>query len=119
MERKVVIACIDWLTEDYAIKLPLPSENQECFLEGLRVLFKQARFVPRKLCLDNLSAAVVKARSRGQETIFTDAFQRFASHYDLIHKLVTLEKEMKRAMWKIKWGMCVITFSPHPRLLRI
>jgi len=63
------------------LAVPLPSENQECFLEGLKMLFKQARFVPRKLRLDNLSAAVVKARSRGQETIFTDAFQRFASHY--------------------------------------
>ncbi|MFC5628366.1 IS21 family transposase [Aliibacillus thermotolerans] len=63
------------------LAVPLPSENQECFLEGLKVLFKQAEFVPRKLRLDNLSAAVVKARSRGQETIFTDAFQRFASHY--------------------------------------
>src|SRR5690625_262805 len=63
------------------LTVPLPSENQECFLEGLKVLFKQAGFVPRKLRLDNLSAAVVKARSRGQETIFTDAFQRFASYY--------------------------------------
>lgn len=63
------------------LAVPLPSENQECFLEGLKVLFKQAEFVPRKLRLDNLSAAVVKARSHGQETIFTDAFQRFASHY--------------------------------------
>lgn len=61
--------------------VPLPSENQECYLEGLKVLFKQAGFVPRKLRLDNLSAAVVKARSRRQETIFSDAFQRFASHY--------------------------------------
>jgi len=61
--------------------VPLPAENQECFLEGLKVLFKQAGFVPRKIRLDNLSAAVVKARSRGKETIFTDAFQRFASYY--------------------------------------
>ena len=63
--------------------VPLPAENQECFLEGLKVLFKQAGFVPRKLRLDNLSAAVVKARSRGKETVFTDAFQRFASYYGL------------------------------------
>lgn len=60
---------------------PLPSENQECFLEGLKVLFEQAGYVPRKLRLDNLSAAVVQARGNGKETIFTDAFQRFSSHY--------------------------------------
>src|SRR5699024_7735533 len=28
------------------LAVPLPSENQECFLEGLKVLFKQAGFVP-------------------------------------------------------------------------
>jgi len=61
--------------------VPLPAENQECFLEGLKILFNQAGYVPRKLRLDNLSAAVVKARGRGQETIFTEAFERFASHY--------------------------------------
>jgi transposase len=60
---------------------PLPSENQECFLEGLKDLFDQTGYVPRKIRLDNLSAAVVKARSGGKETVFTDAFQRFASHY--------------------------------------
>lgn len=61
--------------------VPLPGENQECFLEGLKVLFNQFGFVPRKLRLDNLSAAVVKARGRGQKTVFTEEFQRFASHY--------------------------------------
>lgn len=30
------------------LAVPLPSENQECFLEGLKLLFKQAGFVPRK-----------------------------------------------------------------------
>lgn len=60
---------------------PLPAENQECFLEGLKDLFEQAGYVPRKIRLDNLSAAVVKARSGGKETIFNDGFQRFASHY--------------------------------------
>ncbi|WP_405098616.1 IS21 family transposase [Oceanobacillus sp. FSL H7-0719] len=61
--------------------VPLPAENQECFLEGLKVIFNQSGFVPRKLRLDNLSAAVVKARGRNQETVFTEEFQRFASHY--------------------------------------
>jgi len=60
---------------------PLPTENQECFLEAIKILFNQAGFVPRKLRLDNLSAAVVKASGSQQETIFTEAFQRFASHY--------------------------------------
>lgn len=63
------------------LAIPLPAENQQCFLEGLKILFEQAGFVPRKLRLDNLSAAVVKARGGQQETVFTEAFQRFATHY--------------------------------------
>lgn len=61
--------------------VPLPAENQECFLEGIKMLFDEAGYVPRKLRLDNLSAAVVTARGRQQKTVFTDAFQRFAIHY--------------------------------------
>ena len=61
--------------------VPMPAENQECFLEGLKTLFTQVGFVPRKLRLDNLSAAVVKARGNGKETEFTDEFLRFAAHY--------------------------------------
>ena len=38
--------------------VPVPSENTECFLEGLRTLFEQAGGVPRRLVLDNASAAV-------------------------------------------------------------
>lgn len=60
---------------------PLPAENRECFLEGLKNLFEQVGFVPRKLRLDNLSAAVVKARGNGQETVFTEEFQRFSAYY--------------------------------------
>ena len=59
----------------------LPAENQECFLEGIKTLFNQAGFVPRKLRLDNLSAAVIKARSGTQETVFNEEFQLFANHY--------------------------------------
>lgn len=60
---------------------PLPAENQECFLEGLKNLFSQLGVVPRKLRIDNLAAAVVKARGTHGETIFTEAFEQFAMHY--------------------------------------
>lgn len=59
---------------------PMPSENQECFLEGLKRLFHEAGGVPRRILFDNLSAAVVKV-GKGDERQLTDAFIRFASHY--------------------------------------
>ncbi|WP_139367992.1 IS21 family transposase [Priestia abyssalis] len=59
---------------------PLPAENSECFLEGLKQLFKQAGGVPTHLRIDNLTAAVV-AIGKGDKRTYTDSFLRFQSHY--------------------------------------
>ncbi|AEH49271.1 IS21 family transposase [Parageobacillus thermoglucosidasius] len=59
---------------------PLPSENRECFLEGLKQLFHQAGGVPRRLRMDNLSAAVVTV-GKGDNRQYTEAFLRFQAHY--------------------------------------
>ncbi|MFA9459182.1 IS21 family transposase [Halalkalibacter sp. AB-rgal2] len=61
--------------------VPLPAENQQCFLEGLKGLFQQLGRVPRKVRIDNLAAAVVRARGKLGDTVFTEGFQLFASHY--------------------------------------
>lgn len=37
--------------------------------------------VPKTIRIDNLAAAVVKPRGKGKETVFTEAFERFAAHY--------------------------------------
>ncbi len=59
---------------------PLPAENSECFLEGLKQLFKQAGGVPTHLRIDNLSAAVVTI-GKGEKRTYTDSFLRFQSHF--------------------------------------
>ncbi|MDF2858158.1 MAG: Integrase catalytic region [Neobacillus sp.] len=59
---------------------PLPSENTECFLEGLKQLFKQAGGVPTHLRMDNLAAAVV-SMGKGAKRTYTEAFSRFRNHY--------------------------------------
>lgn len=61
--------------------VPLPGENQECFLYGLKQLFYQLGNVPRKIRIDNLKAAVIKPRGRGDEAQFTDEFIQFANFY--------------------------------------
>ncbi|MGG3739234.1 hypothetical protein [Aeribacillus pallidus] len=43
-----------------AFCVALPGKNQECFLYGLKTLFHQWGGVPRKLRIDNLTAAVVQ-----------------------------------------------------------
>ena len=59
---------------------PVPSENQECFLEGLKILFEKAGGVPERIWFDNLSAAVISIKPDGKRQL-TDAFMRFSSHY--------------------------------------
>ena len=61
--------------------IALPGENQECFLSGLKKAFEQLGSVPRKVRIDNLKAAVVKARDKNGEAIFTDEFIQFANFY--------------------------------------
>ncbi|MET3505702.1 transposase [Halalkalibacter oceani] len=61
--------------------VPLPSENQECFLYGLKLLFNQSGGVPRKIRIDNLTPAVKKVRSKFEEAKLTDAFIQFQNHY--------------------------------------
>lgn len=95
--------------------VPLPAENQECFLEGLKILFKQAGFVPRKLRLDNLTAAVVKARGRGQETIFNDEFLRFANHYGFEAQACNARKGNEKGHVENKVGYVRYNFfTPSP-----
>lgn len=59
---------------------PLPAQNQECFLEGLKRLFAKLGGVPRHLRIDNLPAAVVRV-GKGEEREITDMFERFKLHY--------------------------------------
>lgn len=63
-----------------AFVYPVPAENQECFLEGLKILFKKVGGVPQRIWFDNLSAAVVEIKKDGERRL-TEAFMRFVSHY--------------------------------------
>ena len=63
-----------------AFVYPVPAENQECFLEGLKTLFTKIGGVPSRIWFDNLSAAVVEVKKDGQRQL-TEAFMRFVAHY--------------------------------------
>ncbi len=78
VERKVLTMTFPF--SNAAFVFPVPKENTECFLEALKRLFEQAGGVPRKLWLDNLSAAVVSVLEHGEREV-TEAFSRFCAHY--------------------------------------
>lgn len=58
----------------------LPSQNRECFLEGLKRMFHYMGQVPRVIRFDNLSPAVKRILPNGEREL-TEEFQRFVLHY--------------------------------------
>lgn len=57
-----------------------PSQNRECFLEGLKRIFHYMGNVPKTIRFDNLSAAVKKVLPNGERQL-TEEFQNFVLHY--------------------------------------
>ena len=47
----------------------------------MKMLFKQAGGVPRKIRIDNMSTAVVQRKSKFKPAVLTDGFQQFVNHY--------------------------------------
>ena len=95
--------------------VPLPGENQQCFLEGLKLLFSQLGRVPRKLRIDNLPAAVVRARGKHGETVFTEGFLKFASHYGFEPQACNSRKGNEKGHVENKVGYVRYNFfTPSP-----
>jgi transposase len=57
-----------------------PSQNKECFLEGLKRVFHYMGGVPKAIRFDNLSPAVKKVLPNGERQL-TEEFQNFVLHY--------------------------------------
>ena len=78
LEYKLLVASFPY--SNAAFVYPLPKENQECFLEGLKQVFEQMGGVPKRIWFDNLSAAVIAIEKEGKRQC-TDGFIRFAAHH--------------------------------------
>ncbi|MGS2776977.1 IS21 family transposase [Robertmurraya sp. GLU-23] len=57
-----------------------PSQNKECFLEGMKRVFHHMGGVPKAIRFDNLSPAVKKILPNGERQL-TDEFENFVLHY--------------------------------------
>lgn len=56
------------------------SENQECLLEGLKIIFEHTGGVPKAIWFDNMSTVVKKIKENGKRDL-TEGFLRFMMHY--------------------------------------
>lgn len=78
MQYKLLIMSFPF--SNAAFVYPVPAENQECFLEGLKTIFTMLGGVPGRIWFDNLSAAVIEVKKGGERKL-TKGFMRFVSHY--------------------------------------
>jgi len=62
--------------------VPVPSENTECLLYAMILVFEWIGGVPPEIWFDNLSAAVVGV-GKGEQRELTETFRRFMLHYVL------------------------------------
>lgn len=79
MDVHCLVMTLPFSNDAYAI--PLPGENQECLFYGMKKIFKQLGGVPKKVRIDNMKTAVIKPRSRNEETVFTNEFLMFANFH--------------------------------------
>lgn len=78
--KDIKVLVLSYPHSNAAFEIPLPAENQQCFLYGLRRLFEKSGGVPKSIWFDNLSSAVIQVKKQG-ERIVTEDFSRFKSHY--------------------------------------
>lgn len=57
-----------------------PSQNRECFLEGMKRIFYHMGEVPKIIRFDSLSPAIKKVLPNGEREL-TEEFKRFVLHY--------------------------------------
>jgi transposase len=76
----VKVLVLSYPSSNAAFLQPVPSENKECFLEGLKKLFEKSDGVPHTIWFDNLSSAVAHVEKNGERTL-TDSFLKFKCHY--------------------------------------
>ncbi|MEZ0482163.1 hypothetical protein [Planococcus sp. SSTMD024] len=79
--REIQLLVMSFPCSNVAFHEPMPSEIQECFLEGLKKLFGKVGFVARKIRIDNLTPAAKKIRSKTEEAQLTDECLRFQLNY--------------------------------------
>jgi transposase len=78
--KDIKVLALSYPNSNAAFEVPLPAENQQCFLYGLRRLFEKSGGVPKSIWFDNLSSAVVQIEKECVR-IVTEDFSRLRSHY--------------------------------------
>lgn len=101
-----------------AFCVPMPSENQECFLSGLKMLFEQAGGVPLSIRIDNLSPAVKKVRGSHGEAELTEGFTAFQTYYGFDVQVCNPSKGNEKGHVERKVGYVRYNFFSVPPVMK-
>jgi len=115
--RDIRLLIMSFPFSNVAFYEPMPSENQECFLEGLKSLFEKAGGVPRKVRIDNLTPAVKKTRSKTEEAQLTDEFLRFQMFYGFETQVCNVRKGNEKGHVEKKVGYIRYNFFSVPPVI--
>lgn len=115
--RDIRLLIMSFPFSNVAFYEPMPSENQECFLEGLKKLFVKAGGVPRKIRIDNLTPAVKRTRSKTEEAQLTDEFWRFQMFYGFETQVCNVRKGNEKGHVEKKVGYIRYNFFSVPPVI--
>lgn len=115
--RDIRLLIMSFPFSNVAFYEPMPSENQECFLEGLKKLMDKVGFIPRKIRIDNLTPAVKKTRSKTEEAQLTDEFMRFQLYYGFETQVCNVRKGNEKGHVEKKVGYIRYNFFSVPPVI--
>ncbi|MBV6682347.1 IS21 family transposase [Bacillus sp. JRC01] len=116
--RDIRLLVMSFPFSNVAFYEPMPSENQECFLEGLKKLFNKIGYVPRKIRIDNLTPAVKKTRSKTEEAQLTDEFLKFQLYYGFQSQVCNVRKGNEKGHVEKKIGYIRYNFFSVPPVIK-
>lgn len=115
--RDIHLLILSFPASNVAFYEPLPSENQECLFEGMKKLFSKANGVPKVIRIDNMSTAVKTPRSKTEEAVLTDEYQRFQLHYDFQTQVCNVAKGNEKGHVEGKVGYVRYNFFSVPPVI--
>lgn len=113
---KVLVMTFPYSNAGFAVALP--AENQECLLEGMKELFRQAGGVPRKIRIDNMSSAVAQVKSRLEPAVLTNGFLQFATHYGFETQVCNPHSGNEKGSVENKVGYVRYNFFVAPPIMK-
>jgi transposase len=79
-DKKAYYLTLSFPYSNAAFTQVFKGQNQECLMEGMKIIFSHINGVPPSIMMDNMKTVVTKVLKFGEREI-SEGFRRFALHY--------------------------------------